>query len=73
MKVTLESTSKVVMLNGVPARIWEGQTERGVPVHCYVTRVAVDQAADASELELELIEQRPPSPEIAVIPARLAL
>jgi len=73
MKVTLESTSKIVELNGVPARIWEGRTESGIPIHCYVTRVAVDRGADASEFERELKEQRVPSPEVAAIPARMIL
>ena len=30
MKMIIESTSKVVTLNGVPARIWDGKTENGV-------------------------------------------
>jgi hypothetical protein len=37
MKIHIESTSKVVTfeIDGkpVPARIWEGKTEHGVPVH----------------------------------------
>jgi hypothetical protein len=73
LKLTLESTTKIVHVNGVPARIWEGHTANGVPVHAYVTRVAVDQAEDAGELERELEEHRTPSPEIEAIPARLIL
>ena len=45
MKVTLESTSKITTLvvNGedVPARIWEGKTESGIPCHAFITRIAV--------------------------------
>lgn len=73
MKIRIESTSKIVELNGVPARIWEGHTERGVPVHCYVTRIAVARNQDASQFEAELQEHRIPSPEIADIPLRLIL
>lgn len=44
MKITLENTSRIVQLviNGqtVPARIWQGQTENGIPVHAFITRIA---------------------------------
>lgn len=40
MTITIKSTTKMVELNGVPARIWEGETESGIPVHCYITRIA---------------------------------
>jgi hypothetical protein len=78
MKVTLESTDKIVELihNGqvMPARIWEGHTERGVAVHAYITRIAVDRSADRSELERDLQEtHRPVSAAVAGIPLRLLL
>ena len=74
MKITIESTSKVVELNGVPARIWEGRTASGIPVHCFVTRIAVHKSEDASQFEAELKEQRPPSAEVdAAYPLRLVL
>jgi hypothetical protein len=44
MKVTIESTDCVVSISidgkEVPARIWEGNTEAGVPVVCFVTRIS---------------------------------
>ena len=43
MKITIESTSKIVSLNGIPARIWEGETENGIKVHCFISRIAVDR------------------------------
>ncbi|MFA4971816.1 MAG: hypothetical protein WC683_04335 [bacterium] len=73
MKATLESTSKIVHLNGVPARIWEGETESGIPIHCYITRVAVAEGADSTQFQLELDQVRSPSPEVAAIPLRLIL
>jgi hypothetical protein len=73
VKLTLESTTKIVQLNGVPARIWEGHTANGVPVHVYITRVAVDREEDNSELERELEEHRAPSPEVDAIPWRMIL
>jgi hypothetical protein len=74
MKITIESTSHMTEINGVPARVWEGHTERGVPVICCITRLAVHEDADAGELERDLKEVRPPSPDAtAAIPARMIL
>lgn len=78
MKITIESTTTIIELimpNGarVPARIWEGHTESGIPIHCYVTRVAVSASADTSEFERELQEQSAPSPDIREIPLRMIL
>ena len=61
MQVQLESTEKVVTLNGVPARIWEGHTAAGVRCHAYVTRIAVSDSDDVSQFERELQEHRAPS------------
>jgi len=74
MKATIESTTKITHLNGVPARIWEGQTESGIKIHCYITRVAIDKDDPrAEEFEKELKEQKVPSPEIEAIPLRMIL
>ena len=73
MKITIESTTKIVELNGVPARIWEGKTESGISVHSFVTRIAADEHADLSQFEQELKEQRKPSADIDSIPLRLIL
>ena len=79
MKVTLESTTKIVGLRPegsdvtVPARVWEGTTESGIPVHAYITRIGVDRGEDASQFERELQECRVPSAEVEAIPVRLVL
>jgi hypothetical protein len=75
MKITVESTTKIVMLNGVPARIWEGTTESGHKVHCFITRIAcgIDDAPARAEFERDLQETRAPSAELAVYPARMVL
>lgn len=73
MRITIESTTKEVTLNGVPARIWEGRTDSGIPCHVYVTRIAVDRDEDTAEFEQDLQEHRPASPEIEAIPLRLIL
>src|SRR5208283_504827 len=41
MKITIENTTILAELNGVPARVWEGKTESGIPVICWITRIAV--------------------------------
>ncbi len=73
VRATLESTSKVVLVDGVPARIWEGRTESGISFHAFVTRVAVARDADNSLFEAELRETRAPSPDVAAYPQRLVL
>ena len=73
MKIEIESTTKIVHLNGVPARIWEGKTESGIPVHCYVTRISIQKDSDATQFEQELQEHRIPSLEIEAIPLRMIL
>lgn len=79
MKITIESTTKIVELRDeargttIPARIWEGHTENGIPVHCYVTRIAVHEKQDQSQFEAELQSHRAPSPEVAAIPLRMIL
>jgi hypothetical protein len=69
MKITIESTAKMVEINGVPARVWQGRTESGIEVHCFVTRIAVPREQDVSEFE----EHAPPRPELADYPPRLVL
>lgn len=73
MKITIESTSKIVQLNGVPARVWEGKTDSGIPVHAFVTRIAVAGDQDQTQFQRELQEHAAPSPELQAIPLRLIL
>jgi hypothetical protein len=76
VKIQIESTSKTVQLNGVPARVWEGTTDSGIPVVCFVTRIAVPEGrppADYEQFERELQAHNPPSREVDAIPLRLIL
>jgi len=77
MKVTLENTDKIVTIvvdgKEVPARIWEGVTEKGVHCHAYITRIAVHKDEDNAEFERDLLETRAPSPEIAAFPLHLVV
>lgn len=73
MRITLESTTKLVEVNGVPARIWEGATESGIPIHAYVTRVAVEEGQNQEEFERQLQSHRVPSPAVQAISLKLVL
>ena len=74
MTILLRSTTKMVTLNGVPARIWEGESASGIRLHCYITRVAIDKDEPRSaEFDRELQEHEAPSAEIEAIPLRLIL
>lgn len=74
MKATIESTEKIIEFNGIPARVWEGETESGIKCHFYITRVSV--SADEISIERfqeELQQHRPPSVETQAIPLRMNL
>jgi len=77
VKVTLESTTKIVRLivdgREVPARIWEGHTASGIPCHAYITRIAVANDQPSEAFERELLEQRRPTAAIEAIPLRLII
>ena len=73
MKATLESTSKIVSVNGVPARIWEGKTEKGTRFMAFITRVAVPEGLDQAEFTTELKETAVPSADAESIPLRFIL
>lgn len=77
MNVVLHNTTKIVELKTatgtVPARVWEGETDTGVPVIAFITRIAVERDQDAAEFERELQEMTPPSPDVAMWPARMLI
>lgn len=80
MKITIESTTKIVELivagARVPARIWQGETESGVPVQVYVTRIAPEIPPDDprnGDFQRALKEQAAPRPTIEAIPLRMIL
>jgi len=73
MQIEIESTEKIVELDGVPARVWEGQTKSGIPVHCFVTCISPQTNDNIEQFEQELKEQKAPSPAVAAYPFRLIL
>lgn len=81
MKITIESTSKIVLLqcgdNYVHARVWQGESESGIPVQVFITRVAPEIPQDhpdvdklTVEFERDLKRQADPRPSIEAIPLR---
>lgn len=83
MKITIESTSKLVEIQSdvgasIPARIWEGMTDTGIPVHCYVTRICPSllpplSPAIEAEFKESLMECKPPSRILDGIPLKFFL
>lgn len=80
MRITIENTDKIITLKGpigeVPARIWEGRTDSGIRVICFVTRVLVKEGQLAEvyeQFERELTETKKASPAAESIPLRLIL
>lgn len=84
MRITIESTAKIVTLvvdgHEVPARVWQGLTESGIPVQCFITRIAPEISKSdpriddlTVEFEVELKRQADPRPTVAAIPLRMIL
>lgn len=73
MRMQIESTTKIVTMNGVEARMWEGETEQGVPVIVWIPRIAVRDDQDTRQFEAELRECRAPSEEVESFPLRMVL
>ena len=78
MRVELESTSRCVefVIDGVavPARIWEGRTEKGVHCTAFITRIAALGADDRAEFDADLqATEAPGSAEVQSFPLRMVL
>lgn len=84
MKITIENTTKIVTLvvdgHEVPARIWQGETSGGIPVQCFITRIApeipksdprIDELTVA--FERDLTRQANPRPTVEAIPLRMII
>lgn len=58
MKIEIENTTKIITLitakGEILVRVWEGKTASGIPVHCYITRIAVASGVDSREFDREL-------------------
>ena len=80
MRISIESTSKVVTFEvggaQVPARIWQGETDTGIPVQVYVTRIAPEIPPTDSrnqQFASELEETAAPRHAVSLIPLRMIL
>jgi hypothetical protein len=76
MQITIKNTSKIVQLNGIPARVWEGKTSSGIKVTAFISRITIskDESAEViNQFETELKQQSAPSVEVEAIPLRLIL
>jgi hypothetical protein len=74
MTIIIESTSQMIEINGVPARVWEGKTQRGQKVVCAITRIACEESANQAEFQADLREQKPPSDmALKVFPLRMVI
>ena len=60
MKVTIEPTDDTVVIDGVPCRLWYGETDLGTPVTLAVHRVITSRSLDTPELDASLEPRDPP-------------
>jgi len=67
MKLTIESTDKLTVMDGIPVCVWNGVTKAGVKCLVFVHRLAVHNDEDQSQFDRELVEQLPPG---IVVPLR---
>ena len=72
MKITIESTDKVIYMNGSLARIYEGKTERGLPVVCLVSELTGSFDGPYDEFERYPNEHMAASPAVEHFALRLA-
>jgi hypothetical protein len=54
MRIQIESTDGVTIVNGVPCRVWNGVTEGGARCTVLVHRLAVAPDQDAADFDREL-------------------
>lgn len=66
MKIQIEATDKIVTLDGVECRVWEGTTESGIPCKVFVHRLAVREDHDAEQFDRELYTKMPPGRHVAL-------
>ena len=67
MKLTLESTDRIVEVDGAPARVWVGTNADGVQCVAFIRRVAIRRTADAREFDAELREIAPTRTSEAIV------
>ena len=84
MKITIEPTDKMVLIDNEAGsfemRIWQGETDNGVPVHCFISRIAAEVPADDPDIEAktavfeeELQRCTAPRATVRAIPLKMVL
>jgi len=73
LQITINNTSKIVYVNGISSRIWEGKTSSGISVRCLVARIDVMETEDTSQFDRELEEVSAPSAIAESYPLRVVL
>ena len=73
MKISIESTSRIVIADGIECRIWVGKTEHGIEIECLIPRIAARNGQDLSQFEAELKEHRAPTADMEAFPLRMIL
>ncbi len=76
MKITLESTNEIRTFNGVPARIWQGETDSGIKLHCFISNIAIsknetEEAID--QFNKKLLECEAPTADYSIYPLSMNL
>lgn len=66
MKMTIEMSDELVLVDGVICRIWNGTADNDMAVRVYVHRVAVPIDLPQDEFKKELLELAAPQKEEVV-------
>lgn len=73
MKITIESTTEIVSVNGIDCRVWEGETASGIRVQALIPRIAALKTQNLAQFEMELQEQKPPAAAERAFPLRMLI
>lgn len=57
MQLTITPTNEFASADGVPMRVWQGVSDRGIRCLVLVRRIAIEEGEDTAEFERELIEE----------------
>jgi hypothetical protein len=65
IQITVTATNDWVTIDGVPCRMWDGQTASGIPIQAVIARVAPHGASAADRarfaVEMQAAGLRPPT------------
>ena len=61
MEAILRSTTRVLQVKGTPVRVWEGETETGIPIACLIAGVQPINPDDNRVVVAELASHDEPS------------